>query len=1125
VPIGKARTKLLETMRALAQKAAAARTKQDNEFLEQLRELGRDRWPVMFEAAEKLNSQALETMLELLCESGPESLRHVANLITQDFGRFVNLSKKYVAKLGDPAIPVLKEFEDAENDRLRLWVASSLGTRGLDPKLALPSLAELTADRNVDVRYRSLLSIRTYAMEAATCLPAIIKALDDPEKKVRLTAIATGVWASRNQATFSDVLVSRLTKQGDDFELGIDERVGIADALRRAPRGEAYRKALLALVDDPEPTVSAKAIFSMTQRGGFQDEDLPKLVERLKACSSVVAKEIMAALGRYASLVDDEPLGEAEAVLLKYLEADDQTLRRSAAGCLSKVPKPGKDTIEALKRLLQEDDFLLQRSAILSLRRLDGSPELVELMEHVSRTAKNRRIRQMAESAVTELRKTPEERMPKVPEPELSVEDADRLVAEGWPWLSSEAPQMVLQTGHSLHVLCVAISVDGKALATAGGDNAIKLWDIGSGQLRGNLTGHFNTVYALAYSPDGAFLASGSSDQTVRLWDTQTGRLRKALVGHGKEVRSVVFSVDGRWLATGGEDGLVIVWDAKSWQMKQRILARTEQLSSVYAVAFDPAGKTVYGAVDDRRIMAWSVESGEILASFPRKREHIRALAASVDGSSLFSGHTDGTVRSWDTKTAAMRWEIKPQARLIRSLAVSPCGRMVAVGCESQSVKLVESESGEIVRSLEGQQRSLGVVAFSPDGKWVVGASFQSPVEMWETDSGERKRTFKLPALRDAGFLRMAIPPDGSQVVRGGPGTSLTVWNLRDATVRFIPTDQKREPRFVAFSPDGQTLATAASWDKVRLWDCKTWELKGTIDERQPGLRALSFTPDGRMLCVGRTDGPRPEDKGGVQLWDIGSGNLVRTLVAPRKSPTADTDFRNIVFAPDGNTLLTTNDDGTVRSWDYRDGKVTRTVNMHSRWVNTMVFSPDGKLAISCGGDRAVKLWNAEDWSELKTMKPHGFWVSSVCLSPDGNLFASVSGDHSVKLWESKTGSLVRTLTGHRDHVTSAVFLPDGKRLVTEEGDGTIRVWNVADGRLLVSMCLLPPTPTPKTSDGDAAPEKERPVNWLAFTPDGYFKGSEGADAFIRWRQGDKLLPASALPAFRRPDLVEAALR
>lgn len=686
---GKARQELVERMRSLAQKAAAEPNKQDNESLKQLRGLGRDQWPLLFEAAEKLNGQALETMLGLLCESGPESLRHVANLMTQDFGRFVNFSNKYVAKLGDSAIPVLKEFEDAESDRVRLWVASSLGTRGLTPKLALPGLAKLTADKNVDVRYRSLLSMRTYAMGAAPCLPAIIKALDDPERKVRLTAIATGAWASMSEATFFDVLVSRLAKQGDGLKLETDERVGIADALRRAPRGGAYRKALLGLVDDPEPVVSAKAIFSMTQKGGFQDEDLPNLVERLKACSSGVAREIMAALSRYAFLVDDEPLGEIQTLLLKYLEGEDRALRRSAAGCLSGIPKPGKETIEAFKRLLNEDDPLLQRCAIISLGRLQGSPELVKLMQQVSQTAKNPRIRQMAESALAELRKTPEERMPKVPEPELSEEDAARLVAEGSPWLASEGPKMVLQTGHSSHVMSVAVSMDGRTLATAGGGAVIKLWDIASGQLKGNLTGHFNGIYTLAFSPDGALLASGSGDQTVRLWDTGTGRLKKVLVGHGKEVRSVVFSTNGRWLASGGEDGLVIVWDAKSWQMKQRILAQTDQLSSVHAVAFDADGKTVYGAADDRRIKAWSVESGELLVSFPRKRESIRAMAASIDGSTLFTGHTDGTVRSWDAKTATLRWGIKPEATLIRSLAVSPCGKMVAVGCEAQSVKLL----------------------------------------------------------------------------------------------------------------------------------------------------------------------------------------------------------------------------------------------------------------------------------------------------------------------------------------------------------------------------------------------------------------------------------------------------
>lgn len=73
------------------------------------------------------------------------------------------------------------------------------------------------------------------------------------------------------------------------------------------------------------------------------------------------------------------------------------------------------------------------------------------------------------------------------------------------------------------------------------------------------LEGHSSSVKSVALSPDGRLLASGSHDRTVRLWNTVTGTLQETLRGHSKSVNSVVFSPDSRLLASSSYDKIVLL--------------------------------------------------------------------------------------------------------------------------------------------------------------------------------------------------------------------------------------------------------------------------------------------------------------------------------------------------------------------------------------------------------------------------------------------------------------------------------------------------------------------------------------------------------------------------------------
>src|SRR5262249_40089024 len=126
--------------------------------------------------------------------------------------------------------------------------------------------------------------------------------------------------------------------------------------------------------------------------------------------------------------------------------------------------------------------------------------------------------------------------------------------------LSAQEPKARANLGgHTAVVASIALTADGRMLASGSYDATIKLWDMASCKETATLRGHTAGVYSVAFTPDGKVLASGSHDDTARLWDVATGR-ELAAVKHGYHVKRVAFTPDGKTLISAGE-GPIKLWD------------------------------------------------------------------------------------------------------------------------------------------------------------------------------------------------------------------------------------------------------------------------------------------------------------------------------------------------------------------------------------------------------------------------------------------------------------------------------------------------------------------------------------------------------------------------------------
>ncbi len=150
-------------------------------------------------------------------------------------------------------------------------------------------------------------------------------------------------------------------------------------------------------------------------------------------------------------------------------------------------------------------------------------------------------------------------------------------------------------------------------------------------------------------------------------------------------------------------------------------------------------------------------------------------------------------------------------------------------------------------------------------------------------------------------------------------------------------------------------------------------------------------------------------------------------------------------IAPDGQTVLSGMDDGTIIYWEINSKKEIMRLTGHSARVNAVSYHPDGDKALSGGSDGQVILWDLTSGKILHHFSGHSGTVRSVDVSPDGYLAVSggFSGNNMLDpgelfLWDLETGEEIRRFVGHKAGIVSSEFKPDGHAILASSGDTEI---------------------------------------------------------------------------------------
>lgn len=308
---------------------------------------------------------------------------------------------------------------------------------------------------------------------------------------------------------------------------------------------------------------------------------------------------------------------------------------------------------------------------------------------------------------------------------------------------------------------------------------------------------------------------------------------------------------------------------------------------------------------------------------------------------------------------------------------------------------------GQRLRTTWSQEAAVRGLALSADGQMLAVTPGSAPIDILQLAGGTR-----LHALDTNWSDDLALSPDGRYVVPAIAGGKVAVLRISDGALVHELAGHTEDVTTVAVSPDSRLVASGSEDGTVRLWRLANGELLHTLDggkRLEPfslqlpdswltgvithGVTSVSFSPDGRLLASGAD-----LTKGGLRLWQVEDGTLLRTL-------------------PTG-------------------------------FIDDVAFSADGELIAATGLDE-IQVWRVKDGSLVWNFQEPGAYAASVAFSPDGRLLALGWSNGRIQIKPLAEGATPYTLRGHEDRISHLIFTPDSQTLISASGDKTIRLWAV----------------------------------------------------------------------------------
>jgi len=556
---------------------------------------------------------------------------------------------------------------------------------------------------------------------------------------------------------------------------------------------------------------------------------------------------------------------------------------------------------------------------------------------------------------------------------------------------------------------------------------------------------------SVAVSPNGQLLAAVGEKSTVVLFEVASGRLIKRLQGHqlkvdGKEVyiRDVVFHPQGDWLASAGDDKRIIFWSLPTGEKQSEWQAPNR----VFALAVSPDGSQLAAStgVDDKTTLGnqttlWAVATGDVIRTFEGHNRMVfeSGLSFSPNGELLATASYDGTARLWNVTTGETRRILPEHTNNVTSVSFSRTTPLIATSGVDHKIMLWQLASKQPPRILTGHHDVVHDLGFVTNH--LVSASLDRTLRVWDIDSGV---TIRVLQGHEAGVGEGGLVVHNGQAFSASWDQTVRRWALELPHQQVV--DLPNEPASTAIAPDGHSVAVGFNDGSLRLYSLpNTRLLSERVLAHTDIIKRLAFNRQGNRLASASLDGT-------AQVWQVKAGQLTKqhTFTGHAKGVHA------VAFSPDSNTLATAGYDGQIGLFRLDTTQQRFIEAAHDGKVASVTFDNSGSRLLSSGMfDLTLRLW------AIGTTKP--ILLREFAKAPDRLMWASWSPDLK---WVAGVGrgslaTIYRYQDGqeqyrfkHQQTVLRAIFSPDSHQVATVSGDTTVRLWDLDKGNELFALPL-----------------------------------------------------------------------